>query len=231
MRTTQIGFSLLRILIGIAVVFLGAPSCTKADIGQPGFGASSSMVQSSDASTPKEDPPDQDRQANSSTDLPPLPGVRIEFITQRATWTLDEAATGLQVEYAVKIDHDIANVHPAPQDSGWCGDPGPSGLVVFEDLRGNGQRYCGCNLGLCLEPPVEYRTLKRGSYPGIFEWEGKNSYGSTNPLQPKGDPFPPGRYALTLSGVGQRLVGNEETYFRVTGTFEFELISPDLVEE
>ena len=156
--------------------------------------------------------------------LEPLPEVSIDFTTTRTTWTTAEVANGLQIEYVVKIDRDVANVHPAPQDAGWCGDPGPSGLILFEDLRGNGQLYCGCDVGLCLEMPVEYKNLKKGVYPGFFEWDGRNSTGGTSPLRPKGDPFPPGRYTLTLSAVGLRRVANQEKYFKVVGSFVFDLV-------
>ena len=159
--------------------------------------------------------------------LEPLPGVSINFTTTRTTWTTAETANGLQIEYVVSIAEDVEAVHPETQDAGWCGDPGPSGLILFEDLRGNGQRYCLCDYGLCLEEPVEFRTLPKGTYPGTFYWEGRNWTGSSDTMRPKGDAFPPGRYTLTVSAIGLRRVANQEKYFKVVGSYVFDLVQSE----
>jgi hypothetical protein len=146
-----------------------------------------------------------------------LPGVRIEFLTQRCSWRLEETATGLRIDYVVVVAGDIDGIQPVPQDEGGCDEPGPSGLILFEEVGGNGQRYCLCDKGLCPGLPQKRMTLRKGRYPGAFLWDGRNWSGMSDTEAAKGDPFPVGRYTLVVSAVGNRWDGERDVTFQVTG--------------
>ena len=66
-----------------------------------------------------------------------FPGVRIRFKSPKSTWSLAEARAGIHIGYEVRIDQDVEGVVPVAQDAGQCDLPGPSGLVLFEALRGS----------------------------------------------------------------------------------------------
>src|SRR6185503_6625777 len=83
-----------------------------------------------------------------------------------------------------------------------CGTPGPSGLYTFEKLSGDGQSYCLCDGGKCAPPTNVPITLKAGTYPSSFTWDGKNWSGPSDFGNPKGPPFPAGSYTLDVSATG-----------------------------
>jgi hypothetical protein len=153
-----------------------------------------------DAGPPDAGPPDAGPPcvgAGTST----LPGVRVEFPPQPCTFTLAEAAAGIDVEYAVVVDAALDEVTARPNDAGGCGTPGDSGLILLERLEGGGQLYCLCDTGLC--PGTEVTSdLAAGSYPVTFHWEGRNWMGPSDTDMPMGDPFPPGSYTLTVRANG-----------------------------
>ena len=151
-----------------------------------------------------------------------LPGVRIEFVTPTCNWTLQEAA-GLRIDYAVVVDRDIDGVQPVPQDEGQCDAPGASGLILFEELQGSGQRYCLCDNGLCPGEPQKRGTLRKGRYPGTFRWDGRNWTGSSDAAVVKGEPFPAGHYTLVVSAVGRFRDGERDVTFKVTSSLELTL--------
>jgi hypothetical protein len=154
-----------------------------------------------------------------------LPGVHIDFPAQPCKFTLAEAAAGISIAYSVVIDQSVSGVLPEPQDAGNCGSPGPSGLIVFEQLEGGGQSYCLCDVGLCPPPSDVPVTLSPGTYPGTFEWDGKNWNGPSDTGNPKGSPFPAGSYTLTVSAIGQsESMGGNKNPFKVEGTFGIVLV-------
>ena len=229
MRPTSVDFFALRTLPYIAAVFLAA--CSPARSNDRPMGAVSeadmepeSSHRSSEGHLSGKDMQDDDAVSTSGTNRSTLPGVCIEFTTEKTTWTAAEAASGLQIEYVVKIDDDTEGIQPVAQDAGECDMPGPSGLILFEDLRGDGHRYCLCDQGYCEGLPLEHSTLHKGIYPGAFEWDGRNWTGSSDIGVSKGDPFPPGRYTLTVSAVGRRRIEERETDFEVVGVFVFDLV-------
>jgi len=148
-----------------------------------------------------------------------LPGVRVEYVPQRCTFTLAEAAAGIDIDYAVVVDAPLASVTVRPQDAGGCGAPGPSGLVTFEQLAGGAQRYCLCDTGLC---PGGDRTvaLAAGSYPASFHWTGRNWGGPSDTGMPMGAPFPAGDYTLRVSAIGSYASAS----FTVASTFPIHLV-------
>src|SRR5262249_22289134 len=66
-----------------------------------------------------------------------LAGVSIEFRAPvTCTFSVAQAAAGITIPYDVVVASDIFDVIPAPLDSGGCGKPGSSGLIVLEQLTG-----------------------------------------------------------------------------------------------
>lgn len=127
-----------------------------------------------------------------------LDGVEIAFGADRCSWTLSEAAAGIEIPYTITIAQ-AQTVLPTGQAS--CATPGPSGLAPFELIEGSGQRYCICDAGLCqqLSEPVD---LIAGTYEFTLAWDGVNWEGPSDTGNPKGAPFPAGEYTATVSAIG-----------------------------
>jgi hypothetical protein len=135
-----------------------------------------------------------------------LPGVTIVFAPQNCTFTLAQAAAGISIAYDVVVAQDVPGVIPAGQSSAPA--PGPSGLIVFEKLGGGGQSYCLCDTGLGAQPSQTPVTIKKGTYPGTFTWQGKNWTGPSDFGNPMGAPFPAGDYRLDVSAIGNVVDGD-----------------------
>ena len=130
-----------------------------------------------------------------------LTGASIHFNQPLdCSFTLAQAATGITIPYTLVIDQEIADVSPQAQST--CVQPGPSGFYVFEQLTGNSQSYCLCDNGFCSPPASETTTLHAGSYPGTFAWDGRNWYGQSDTMNPKGAYLPSGSYTLKVSTKG-----------------------------
>lgn len=153
-----------------------------------------------------------------------LSGVSIAFPEQSCAFTLAQAAAGIAIDYQVVVNPSVQNVVPKPQDAGGCGTPGASGLIVFEELEGGGQKYCLCDVGPCPAPPGNAVNLNEGTYGRTFKWDGKNWDGPSDTVNPEGAPFPPGHYTLHVSAIGDWLVPDGGAPFKVEGTFEVELL-------
>ncbi|MBM4395399.1 MAG: hypothetical protein FJ087_06875, partial [Deltaproteobacteria bacterium] len=159
-----------------------------------------------------------------------LPGVRIEFSdTAECAFTQSKAAAGVKIGYQVIVEHDVTDVKTMPQDAGHCDQPAwTDGLILFEDLGGQGQRYCKCDSGLCAPPAPKPVTLKKGVYPFEFVWHGRNWAGPSDTGNPEGSPFPPGHYVLQVGAIGEAKILGMPTFqeFEVAGTFPVEVL-PD----
>jgi hypothetical protein len=153
-----------------------------------------------------------------------LPGVSIDFVDPSCRFTLAQAAAGIQIGYDVEVAQDLSGVVPLPQDDGHCGAPGSSGLIVFEQLDGNGQRYCLCDTGLCPAPLTTAVTLQAGSYPSTFSWKGRNWTGPSDTSNPMGAPFPAGSYLLHVSAHGLWRSPNGDQNFAVVATLGITLV-------
>jgi hypothetical protein len=148
-----------------------------------------------------------------------LEGACIWFPEATGSWTLAQAAAGIEVPYAVIIEAEIPKVIPRAQDAGHCTQPGPSELDVFEQLEGNGQSYCECDSGLCAGPSEDPRTIPAGQTAQMFRWTGTNWSGASDTNNPLGPPFAAGVYTLKVSAVGT--VDGEP--FEVSNHFELTL--------
>jgi hypothetical protein len=142
------------------------------------------------------DPPPCDGPASSN-----LPGVTLAFPPDRCRFSLAEVAAGVQIRYQVVVAQGIAGVHPAHADLGHCDVPNASGLIVGFSIDGSGQGYCLCDQGPCSNQ--SYATApSAGSYDVQIAWDGRNWNGPSDYPHPKGAPFPPGTYTLTLRATG-----------------------------
>lgn len=152
-------------------------------------------------------------QTQDTTDVPKRPTeeaigglvnntISIDFSESDYTFTLSEAAKGVSIGYTITVKHDLDGVIPRPQDAGQASGAGPSGLIPFEKIFGNGESYSLQDIGLG-QPNGEARTIKKGVYPASFKWDGRNWNGPSDFGNPKGDPFPPGSYTLTVRVVGE----------------------------
>lgn len=126
-----------------------------------------------------------------------LDGVRIEMPDQPCTFTLAEAAAGIDFLYDVVVDSQVDGV----TYTRGCFEPGPSGLVTSEVVAGGGQRYCVCDVGLCMST-MEMRDLPAGAHRSTFHWEGRNWEGPSDTGMPMGPAFPVGDYTLEITSSG-----------------------------
>jgi hypothetical protein len=154
-----------------------------------------------------------------------LPGVSFEFTTSDCTYTVAEAAAGINIEHAIVAAADVSGVYPTRQ--GGCDEVGPHGLLPFAKLAGGAQSYCLCDEGLCGGAPPDPYTVPQGTHPLTFEWDGVNWTGPSDFGNPKGEPFPPGDYTLTVSAIGQYAedpLSGVLKDFSVSGTFLLHLV-------
>ena len=152
-----------------------------------------------------------------------LPGVQVEF-PGKCEWSVDEVREGISIPYEVVVDEAIGGVIPEPTDAGGCDRPGDSGLILGGTIQGDGQKWCRCDVGLCMEPNYDPRTLQPGTYEGEIKWEGHNWNGPSDYGAQKGDYFPPGTYQVEVEATGQRIDpdgGIDD--FLVESTLEIEL--------
>ena len=140
-------------------------------------------------------------EVESSSDLD---GVRLELSGDRCRWAIDEVAAGIEIPFALVAETAVTAV-PIGQDAGGCGGPfGLELLYTFIDIRGSDDRYCLCDTGLCAgtETPVD---VSEGRSEATIEWSGRNWGGPSDTGNPMGEPFPPGRYTVSVSARGYTL--------------------------
>ena len=140
--------------------------------------------------------------------------VRITFPNRGYKFTVDEASRGIRIDYNIAVDKDVHDVIPKAQDVGNCTLPDASGLIVFEKLTGNGQSFGLFDKGLG-QPGRTPLVVRKGVYPHTFQWDGKNWRGPSDTSVPKGPPFPPGVYTLSVSAIGEQEIGTERRRFRI----------------
>jgi hypothetical protein len=175
------------LLLGVACSSSGAPpSADKSDdAGTLGDAAAATALSGEDCRIPA--------QSN-------LDGVTIRFTASplKCTFTLAEVAAGIDVPYEISIAHDVAATVPGIHA---CTSPDASGLAPYESVDGAGQHYGIDDTGLC-QPQTQKVTIKAGTYPHSFHWDGRNWTGPSDFGQPEGAAFPVGAYVLSVDAAG-----------------------------
>jgi hypothetical protein len=142
--------------------------------------------------------------------------VRIEFPEKGYVFTTAEAAKGVKIEYRIVVDQDFPNLIPMPHGPSSATPPGPSGLYPLERIAGNGQMYCLLDFGLGPPPKEFIKPVKTGTYVHSFTWDGRNWGGPSDTGQPKGPPFPPGEYTLTITLHGKNMTDAGKQPYQIT---------------
>ena len=138
-----------------------------------------------------------------------LSGVSIELPKQACSFTQDEVKKGVVFKYVIHVEGGAPGpVYLAAQE---CRTPGPSGLVAYGSVEGQGQRYCDCDQGDCWQEPVP-RALEPGTYEQLFEWDGVNWGGRSDWNAPKGKPFPSGTYQVRVRATGSKQADGGEPF-------------------
>jgi hypothetical protein len=129
--------------------------------------------------------------------------VQIEFPKDGYSFTLAEAAKGVQLPYKIVVGQDYEGVIPLPNPPSYHEPAGPSGLHPREQIAGDKQLYCLVDFGLGAPPKEVVKALKKGTYSHSFEWDGRNWTGPSDFGNPKGKPFPAGTYEVTVTLRGK----------------------------
>jgi hypothetical protein len=129
--------------------------------------------------------------------------VKIEFAKKEFTFTTAEAAREVKFEYRIIVEKDIPGVIALAAGPSFNTPPGPAGLFPVEKVAGNGQFYCLLDFGLAPPPKEVAKTIKKGDYKHSFTWDGRNWNGPSDFNNPKGKPFPPGMYMVTVTLSGK----------------------------
>lgn len=144
--------------------------------------------------------------------------ITIEFSKKACTLTVAEAAKGVQFDYIINVKKELANVAAKPQDIGAASAPGPSGLFPFEAISGGGHSYSLSDIGLGPPDQPKARTIRKGRYPFSLKWDGRNWSGPSDFDNPKGKPFPPGVYKVSVKIIGDVISAEGKQPYAVTGS-------------
>lgn len=131
-----------------------------------------------------------------------LPGVTLAFRAQQCEFTPRQLQAGIALPYRLRVERPPGAVTSEPLDSGGCQRPGAAGLLLFEEVRGAGQRYCLCDVGLCAPGKRPRVELPEGEWDGELHWDGLSWLGPSDFKNPKGSAFPPGRYEAIVRSRG-----------------------------
>jgi hypothetical protein len=142
--------------------------------------------------------------------------ISIQFSQPSYTFTLAQASAGIEIPYQIIIAENIDTIY-ARSGKQCPGRPDSSGLIPFEILSGNGQRYCLCDEGLCfvLDTNGVISKLVKGTYQETFSWQGHNWNGASDYNAPLGPAFPAGTYFLKIGVGGKNKVGNSFEGFSI----------------
>ncbi len=150
--------------------------------------------------------------------------VSFEFEQLRYRFTQAEAMGGVALNYDLVVRGDTPPL-AVFRDSECSGNNlGASGILVFEEITGNGQRYAWDDCGLGFFPETEAKPIPQGRYAYTMQWDGRNWAGPSDTNNPKGPPFPPGEYMLTVSTWGVVEESDGARYFRIEGKVPVEIV-------
>jgi hypothetical protein len=139
--------------------------------------------------------------------------ITVEFDKKQYVLTQAEAAKGVTFDYRIIVQKELPGMIPKIQS--YDGFPSPNNLIPFPKLHGNGQLYGAFHDGGGRPLPRKPQTIQKGVYKYTFEWDGKNWTGPSDTNLPKGEPFPPGKYTLTVSMVGEKQTPQGLKVYRV----------------
>jgi hypothetical protein len=128
--------------------------------------------------------------------------ITVEFGKKQYDLTQADAAKGVKFRYRIIVKEDLPGMIPISQTS--AGIPGPNNLMPLAKLHGGGQLYALLDVGLAPPMPRKPQTIQKGVYEHTLEWDGRNWTGPSDTNNPKGKPFPPGTYTLTVSMIGEQ---------------------------
>jgi hypothetical protein len=143
--------------------------------------------------------------------------VLIEFPKDGYTYTLDQVAKGVKIQYKVIVTKDHEGVIARPFGPSFAEPAGPSGMHPREHISGNGQVYCLLDFGLAQPPTEVANSLKKGTYTHAFEWDGRNWTGPSDTSNPKGKPFPAGTYEVKVTMHGLLATDKGKTPYQISG--------------
>jgi hypothetical protein len=133
-------------------------------------------------------------------------------------FTTAEAAKGIKIPFEIVVLEDRNEVIPLPPGPSYNTPAGPSGLFPFLRIDGMKQLYAPLDFGLGAPPKEKATTIKKGIYKDTFTWDGRNWTGPSDFGNPKGKPFPPGEYKITISVAGKLKTENATRPYAITGT-------------
>jgi hypothetical protein len=151
-----------------------------------------------------------------------LPGVHFDLSGNRCSYSLSEAAAGVQFVYRVVVDASVTDATTTPASQASCAGPDASGLIVEPTVGGGGQSYCMCDCGLGLGASAT-ATLLPGTYVGHFAWDGTNWTGPSDFGNPHGPAFPAGSYQFQVRVDGTAPAPGGSAPFTMTGLVQFDL--------
>lgn len=150
--------------------------------------------------------------------------VSLQFPNDEYVFTLAEVAEGVRFEYRIVVRRDLDGVIPQAQDMGMAAGPGPSGLCPFEKISGDRQSHSVADIGLGPPPNNSPRKIEKGTHLLSFEWDGKNWAGPSDTSNPKGPPFPPGIYQLTVRLTGEVLTSEGRRRYEISRSASIRLV-------
>ncbi len=147
--------------------------------------------------------------------------IRVEFDKPSYRFSQAQAASGVEIGYTITVTRDTPGLHPRTQKS--ASSPDANGLLPMAGIQGNGQRYWVWDFGLGAAQPVRFRTIPKGTTHHTLVWDGRNWQGPSDTNQPKGPPFPPGRYTVLVRMVGVRKTEDGQEPYEIKQTAELVL--------
>jgi hypothetical protein len=143
--------------------------------------------------------------------------VRIEFPKDGYSFTLAEAAKGINIPYTIRVTEELPNVIALQTGPSYHEPPGPSGLHPHESIKGQGQLYSLDDFGLAFQSRVVATTIKKGEHKHFFEWDGRNWRGPSDTNTPKGKAFPAGTYEVEVVVHGNVKTEKGAVPYRISG--------------
>jgi hypothetical protein len=142
------------------------------------------------------------------------PGVHFRFTNAKCSYSLKEAAAGIDFGYEIVVDADITLTHTTCKGASNAG-----GLALEEDVADGKGLHSYCAGGLCPSETTSF-VLKAGTYPRTYHWDGY-SYAAPADACTRETAYPAGSYTLDISE--QYTLGDAGTPSAIHGTLRLTL--------